>query len=676
MTKLHLLILLAPWLAQAASKIYTGFNYGSFWGVEANVKQKADFLDGFTLAKNLSAHTRFDSARLFTCRAGGTLNEPTGAFDAAVEAKTNLLLGFWITPGNRGDAPDENVKNEMTALEKGFQKHGQALADLVIGLSVGNEDIYRWKDTAESGVAEDVVSQTIDKVKKAIAASSFAAYMKDKPIGHVDTAKHAVVKNADFIGMTAYPYWNKESIGDARISFHGSLENVKQRAGNTPVWIAEMGWPFNGPQIGAGVASAENVQKFWTEVGCSVFGLYTTFWFELLKDSTADQPDWGLIDAASRQPRIKDLSCPGAFPGVSASTPANSYLPPTPAPTDQPSSTTLATSPSQSVAPMPPSSNQPSVGTLMPDVPSTANSTSKVAGTTHITTTVSITVRPAPPTPIQLSGAVEIMTEIITVTITSTHYNKRTPSPSQTPIPNDRPWCVTVVDLDRNGNLVTVAGGPAGSDGKCSTPSTYNGFPYITSGTPVEPTHVPIGSPWCVTMADVDRNGRPLPVAAGPAGADSKCRTAPTHTGWPYVGSQTTVVSNMPEKSTDAPALASLPPSPVPPVSPSSEAVVSSTTLAVSTSMQPEQSFSSSVHPYCQRKLSGSSQSSAALPPSVPPAHPLLPSHTSAIVPTTSSRAMNDANLPAFSFPRPPTTPKQRRWLWFLRAREVRGREI
>ncbi|KAF1941913.1 glycoside hydrolase [Clathrospora elynae] len=331
MIRLLTLLLLLPCFAQAATKIYTGFNYGAFWSVDSNVKQKADFLDGFNLAKNLTTPIPFDSARLFTCRAGGTLNDPISAFDAAVESKTNLLLGFWITPGEKGDSPDENVNNEMIALEKGFKQHGQALSDLIIGLSVGNEDVYRSVDPNQIGVSADVVSKTIEQVKKRIATSSFAQYMKDKPIGHVDTAQYAVVDNADFIGMTAYPYWNNDSIEKASTGFQGSLESVKQRAGNRPVWIGEMGWPFaDSKDHGEAVASAENLQKYWTEVGCAVIGKYTTFWFELLWDGPTDgsQPDFGLMDITSRKARIKDLSCGAPVKSPPAVSSSSSQVPP------------------------------------------------------------------------------------------------------------------------------------------------------------------------------------------------------------------------------------------------------------------------------------------------------------------------------------------------------------
>ncbi|CAO2651513.1 Nn.00g040830.m01.CDS01 [Neocucurbitaria sp. VM-36] len=701
--KLPLLLSLTPWLAQAASKVHTGFNYGAFWGEEANVKRKADFLDGFNLAKNLSTNISFDSARLFTCRTGGTLDEPTEAFDAAVETKTNLLLGFWITPGKRGEPPDENVKNELAALEKGFQKHGQALSDLIIGLSIGNEDIYRWNDTAESGVAGDIVLQTIDKVKKAIAASSFAKYMEDKPIGHVDTAQHALVDNTDFIGVTAYPYWHRDDIKDARTSFHGSLESVKQHVGNTPVWIAEMGWPYGGPPQGNAVASAENMQNFWTEVGCSVFGTYTTFWFELLQDSTADQPDWGLIDAASRQPRIKDLNCPAAFPSALATPPTSSQVPPTAISNIQTISLISMPFPSQSLVPTLPSSNSPVVEISMPVPASAADLASTMKSTIHVNTTVYITVQPTPPSP----NPSLIDVQEVTIKITTTVHVNSIPSPSQTPIPKGTPYCVTVADVYRDGKLVTVAGGPAGPDGKCSTPPTYNGFPYATSDPSVQPTHVSIDTSLCVTMADIDRNGHSVPVAVGPADPDGECSSAPTYNGWPYVVTQATSVPQIPRKSgetvsvplstivvspssqtkniptisssTSSPSMS--PPSLTPSAPLSSQASVISTPAIVPTSNKAVQSILSSVHPYCQRKLSKRSQPSAASPLSAPPTSlsptTVIPRITLSLPRSTGSlRGFNWPKPSAKSSAKPSATPQQRRWLWLLRNGEEHGGHV
>ncbi|RYO56767.1 hypothetical protein AA0113_g8475 [Alternaria arborescens] len=494
--------------------VFTGFNYGAFWSLEANIKKKADFLDGFNLARNLTTDIPFDSARLFTCKAAGTLNEPTEAFDAAVDSKTNLLLGFWITPGQKGGSPDEKVKNEMAALEKGFKKHGQALSDLVIGLSIGSEDIYRAEEAGEIGVTAAVVGQTIAQVKKDIAASPFAQYMKDKPIGHVDTAKYAVVDNADFIGMTVYPYWNKDSIESASTSFQGSLEQVKQHAGNRPVWIAEMGWPSTDTELhGAAVAGVNEAQKFWSEAGCAVFGKYTTFYFELLKDTTPEQKaDWSIIDTNTRQQRIRNLSCGN---------------PQAKSPTGAPA---ISQASSQSVGSTPPSipvSGSP----VTPSAPAVIlSSESPSTGST------------------QFQVAIGSKTVTVNTTSTTIVFAETTTTAVPRDVPLDVEWCITVVDMDRNSKPITIAAGPAGLDGECISPPTYQGYPYITARSAAEPSKIPIGTDWCVTVADIDRNGRPIPVDAGPAGADGECSVPPTYSGIPVI-TTLTIDSKAPEPS-------------------------------------------------------------------------------------------------------------------------------
>ncbi|KAH8724372.1 glycoside hydrolase superfamily [Phaeosphaeriaceae sp. PMI808] len=501
MKRLIIILPLLFTLAQAASGVYTGFNYGSFWGVGSNVKQAADFQESFNFAKNLSSKIPFNSARLYSCKTHGTDDEPTGAFDAAVKTKTNLLLGFWISPAKRDGPFDNMIKNELSALEKGFAKHGQALADLVIGLSVGSEDIYRQSNTKEPGVAASDVSEAIKQVKRNISASPFAQYMKGKPIGHVDTAEHAVVLGADFYGMTAYPYWTKEPIEQAKKSFHGSLEDVKQRAGNIPVWIAEIGWPFEGEQKEAAVASKDNLQKFWDEVGCSVVDMYTTFWFQLIKDSEINQPDWAILDATTHKPRI-NMRCPeeSDSPSVSAAPGSGAPVSPSISIETKTSPTTLSTlpSPNQTIMASPRSQeNSPTLGAST--LAATFTKPNQSTSTVHVLTTSTATIHPEPS-----SSDIEIETTI-TTTVTSIKTvepippsskselidgpatspikvpQEVTPTPSPIVIPGDRPWCVTVADIAWDGQHVPIAGNPAGADGKCTSPPTYTGLPYAPS---------------------------------------------------------------------------------------------------------------------------------------------------------------------------------------------------
>jgi glucan endo-1,3-beta-D-glucosidase len=582
MTRFHRLLISALLLAPATSTVYTGFNYGSFWGVGSNVKKAVDFRDGFNYAHNLSTVVPFKSARLFTCKTQGTIDEPTEAFDAAVETSTNLLLGFWMTPQKRGDPLHDIIHNELSALEKGFKKHGQALADLVIGLSVGSEDIYRWEDIEEKevGVSATDISAAIKEVKDAMARSTFSAYMKDKPIGHVDTAKYAVVDGVDFFGMTAYPYWNKDPVANGKENFLGSLNNVKQRAGNTPVWIAEMGWPFHGPQLGNAVASAASLQQYWTDVGCSVIGMYTTFWFELIKDTEANQPDWGILDPTTHKPRI-DLKCP-ALAGPSA-------------PAAQNQSTSVM-SPGPSQAPAPSSHlNQPPIDSTVAAPLSTVITQSTI----HVNTTITITIQPS--SFIKSSASSKVCSKKAPKVSAAVAPPQVTTAPDPTIIPSNIPWCVTVADIAWDGQYVPVAGNPAGPDGKCAPPPTYNGLPYGSS----QPT-------------------------LGPSSAGTPKSETPS-AALPFSSAAVTSSEVLPSSAAQAPVSSSsilAPPQPVAPVlSIPTKPLVSSSPTAV-------ESPSRSKASVCRRKA----PSSASQAPSIP-AIPIAPGWGAQSVSATSLAA-------------------------------------
>lgn len=445
------------YLTPTVARVYTGFNYGAFWSYDTNVKKYADFHNGFSHAKNLTnVPVPFDSARLFTCITAGTKDDPTEAFQAAIDTGTNLLLGMWVSPGAKGQSNDIQVANELAALGKAFKQYGQKLADLVIGLSVGNEDIYRSNSDKEVGIGMDDTVSTIQSVRKKIAESEFAKYMEGKPIGHTDTAPYAVVKGSDFAGMNAYPYWTNTSISDAGSSFMGSLEDTQRRAGDMPVWITEMGWPIKGANnTNDTLASVDNYRRYWSEVGCQIFGKYNTFWFELLQDSQPEQPDWGLLDTKTFQPRIPDLSCGGniansvsakasdvytAMVSPSVPPPATLSTVPTPAfnesaseceaPTVSP--TSLATAASAPLSP-PLQTTQEAVSTRTSTVRVTRTTTITLAHPTLLTTNNAAVVTP-PTAPLETSqtalNPLETTQPAPPLTVHVTHTSIITVSPS------------------------------------------------------------------------------------------------------------------------------------------------------------------------------------------------------------------------------------------------------
>ena len=276
----------------------------------------------------------------------GTPNTPIEAIPAAISTKTSLLLGLWASAGQ------ENINNEIAALKSAIGTYGSAFTDLIAGISVGSEDLYRISPTGiinKSGVGAeptDIVNY-INQVKVAISGTPASG----KPVGHVDTwtawvngSNDAVISASDFIGMDAYPYFQNtmaNSIEAGNSLFFDAYDATVAAVGSKSVWITETGWPIGGPTENQAVPSTENAKTYWDQVGCSVFGKINTFWYTL-QDSypNTPSPSFGIVGTTLSDTPLYDLTCPSAssseslsvtstVSSVASSVPASSSADPT-----------------------------------------------------------------------------------------------------------------------------------------------------------------------------------------------------------------------------------------------------------------------------------------------------------------------------------------------------------
>jgi len=160
-----------------------GFNYGATKS-DGTFNFQADFESLFSSAKGLAGtNGGFTSARLYTMIQGGSYtNESTQAIPAAIKTETTLLLGLWASAG---PGP---FSAEIIALKSAISQYGEDLAKLVVGISVGNEDLYRNSPTgiaADAGVGADAatIAGYIAQVKSVIAGTVLSSV----PVGHVYT---------------------------------------------------------------------------------------------------------------------------------------------------------------------------------------------------------------------------------------------------------------------------------------------------------------------------------------------------------------------------------------------------------------------------------------------------------------------------------------------------------
>jgi glucan endo-1,3-beta-D-glucosidase len=305
--------------ASTALAAVRGFNY-------AAQGQSADsFVAQFKTAASLEGADDFTSARLYTMIQEGTTNSPIDAIQAAIETKTTLLLGLWTSVGQAA------FDNEITALKNAIQQYGSAFTDLVVGISVGSEDLYRVSPTgiaANSGVGQtpDVLVDYIGQTRDAIKGTSLAS----KPVGHVDTwadfvnsTNSEVVAACDFLGLDEYPYYQTtdvNTVDNGSFLFFQAYDRVKAVAGGKPVWITEAGWPVSGPESNLAVASVENAETFWQDVACELISRGINTWWYILADA-GSSPSFGV--SSNGQP-LYDLSCKADSGSNSTSTASSS----------------------------------------------------------------------------------------------------------------------------------------------------------------------------------------------------------------------------------------------------------------------------------------------------------------------------------------------------------------
>ena len=311
----------------ARAQNYLGFNSGSQL-LDLSAKFKSDFVAEFTTAQNLvGAPGTFNAVRLYTNIQAYSTDDPIEAFEAAIETNTSILLGIWCS----GTA---NIDNEISALKKAVTQYGTKFTDLVIGVSVGSEDLYRNSVTgvandAGVGTQPDVLLGFINDFKDAVKGTELA----NIPVGHVDTwdvwpnaTNKAVLDAIDWVGVDEYPYYESgkdNTIKNAPALFDKAYDATVAAVGGKPVWVTETGWPTTGPDWDEGVPSVDNAKYYWDNVGCrKLFGKTPTFWYNLRDSNAANEMKFAITDNLSTKPYF-DLSCPTTF-DVASSTSSGS----------------------------------------------------------------------------------------------------------------------------------------------------------------------------------------------------------------------------------------------------------------------------------------------------------------------------------------------------------------
>ncbi|KAL0930716.1 GPI-anchored cell wall beta-1,3-endoglucanase EglC [Colletotrichum truncatum] len=311
-------LLLLSWLTagvlgQQMPQGLLGFNSGATKD-DNKPKKQSDFQQEFTTARTLrNSPGAFNSVRLYTMIQAGTTNEPISAFPAALATNTTMLLGIWCSG-------TKTIENEMAAMKTAIETYGQQFADLVVGISVGSEDLYRQSESglrnkAGLGQLPDTLIQFIREVRSATRGT----LLSSKPIGHVDTwsawanqSHSSVIDELDWLGTDLYPYYEKDLGNDFSnaTNVFDDIYNISLASSRgKPVWVTETGYPVSGPIVGQATANLSNAAQYWQEIGCNkLFGRVNTWWYNLRDSNPANLEKFAITDNLSANPKF-NLTC-------------------------------------------------------------------------------------------------------------------------------------------------------------------------------------------------------------------------------------------------------------------------------------------------------------------------------------------------------------------------------
>lgn len=157
-----------------------------------------------------------------------------------------VWMGVWV--GNTTKTFDKELKT-LTALVS----EGVIDSELVVGVNVGSEALYRNDSTPEQLIAN------LKSVKELFAANNLSSI----PLSITDTLSEllnnpSVIEAVDIVTSNIFPFWSKVPIADAMMNLNASVMSLAKAAGRKEFVITETGWATDGYDSRASVASPEN----------------------------------------------------------------------------------------------------------------------------------------------------------------------------------------------------------------------------------------------------------------------------------------------------------------------------------------------------------------------------------------------------------------------------------
>ncbi|KAK9894951.1 glycoside hydrolase family 17 protein [Cystobasidium minutum MCA 4210] len=245
---------------------------------------------------------------------GSDCNASTLVMQAIEDTKVDMTvwLGIYI---DSDDTIWERQRDDTLAI---IQKYG---TDHISGVTVGNEFLLNTEGAASSYTS---IRQKVAEFKSELAKLNLD---KTIPVGTADAGSMitaSLASNVDYVMANVHPWFGGVPVDEAAgWTWNWQEENVVSKAGNTPAYIAETGWPTQSmtranATLGGAVAGISQLQTFLDTYVCQANANQSAyFYFEPFDEPWKEvyggvEPYWGLFD---KDRNLKQITIPDCPPG-------------------------------------------------------------------------------------------------------------------------------------------------------------------------------------------------------------------------------------------------------------------------------------------------------------------------------------------------------------------------
>lgn len=165
---------------------------------------------------------------------------------------------------------------QVSAAIASVKKYNVGGKKCIIGIVVGNEDIYNWNFTTPNTLVQQHISEDLTTIKNGLLSNPVPLSTAQQDGALLMLAKspastfdpYGIIPKLDFVGANIYPYWSPEQPAypsPSQTQFRNRYLAVKA-VYSKPVTVTEEGWPSqynDGQNPNASLANEKAYYAWW-----------------------------------------------------------------------------------------------------------------------------------------------------------------------------------------------------------------------------------------------------------------------------------------------------------------------------------------------------------------------------------------------------------------------------